>query len=191
MNTWESWVRRFWTDCTTIQQHAWLSTGMMTGTHTVPTVMMLICAYAFWGLWCIILYCVWFSKGNSPLWLRISSCECCSWISLFPRQHWLYGWKKRVRGKSLLLCHVFVTILSNSKVGTIVLVALSKMSSTDVYLRSFIFAYCIPFYIHPQQFSKNLCHECILSVVASQTGCLFKGCSAWAVFHWVTNLSLN
>lgn len=28
MNTWESWIRRFWTDCTTIQQHVWLSTGM-------------------------------------------------------------------------------------------------------------------------------------------------------------------
>lgn len=27
MNTWRSWVRRFWTDSTTTQRHAWLCTG--------------------------------------------------------------------------------------------------------------------------------------------------------------------
>lgn len=43
---------------------------------------------------------VQFSKGSSPLWLRTSSCECCSWISLSPRQHWHCGLKRKVKSKT-------------------------------------------------------------------------------------------
>lgn len=114
---------------------------MVAITHTIPMVPMLIWAYALLGLWCVILYSVWFSTGNSLLWLRISWCECCSLISLSPRQQWHYGLKKRVRGKALLLCHVFVAE-SGKNHFYCTPVPLLNISSTDVLLRSVIFAYC-------------------------------------------------
>lgn len=72
MSIWESWALRFWTDSTTIQQHASLSTGLMALHNTRQWYHL-----SSWRLQWIILFLLWFCAENFLLWQRLLWCECC------------------------------------------------------------------------------------------------------------------